>query len=66
MLFLIVFIKTKFTSDPGVPTVTFVGADTKEASANKSTSSDLLFPLELCVGTDVGASIRSPNENKST
>lgn len=53
----------EFTSDPDV------GADTKSASANKSTSSGLLFPLELCVGPDVGTSKRSPIKlcpNKST
>ena len=45
------------------------GADTKAASANRSTSAEFPFMTKASVGTDVGASMRSPirlSPNKST
>lgn len=46
------------------PDSTLDGADTKSASANKSTSAEVLPTLWFSVGTDAGAS-RRPNKSNS-
>ena len=57
-----------WVSEPG-PFSAWGDADTKVASAKRSTSDELLFITGFSVGTDVGASKRSPTKlcpNRST
>lgn len=56
---------TMFESVPKLtPESTLDGAETKSASANRSTSAEVLLAPWFSVGTDAGAS-RSPNKSTS-